>query len=208
MVDPLAPSEPRVTERGRRTRDRIIAAAAELIYANGDAGTGIRDVRTAAGVSGSQMTLYFPTRASLIYAVIEYRSRQVVELTNQPDSQGLDSLEKLRAWTGLTIERLRERGPEGGCLLGSLVSQVAENDDAARDRIAVGFEDWIAALAAGLRKMQEAGEIGPDADPEALATSLMAALQGGYTLSQAARSTGPMEKALDAMIAYIETFAE
>lgn len=53
---------------------------------------------------------------------------------------------------------------------------------ARRDRsrgIAEGFEAWIRGLAEGLRRIQEAGEIGPEADPDQLATSLMAALQAG-----------------------------
>src|SRR5690348_14373704 len=205
MAEPLSPPEP-PTRRGRETRDRIVAAAADLIYERGEAEIGIRDVKRAAGVSGSQMTHYFPDRDSLIRAVVAYRSGEVRAFLSAPEVDGLDSLAKLREWARLTIERQRERGTEGGCVLGSLAAQVSERDEVAREGIAEGFDAWIAGLAAGLRRIQEAGEIGPEADPDELATSLMAALQGGYMLAQVTRDIAPMETAVFAMIEHIESF--
>ena len=42
---------------------------------------------------------------------------------------------------------------------------------------------WEGHLAAGLRRIQERGELDPDANPDRLAASLLAALQGGYFLA-------------------------
>jgi TetR/AcrR family transcriptional regulator, transcriptional repressor for nem operon len=153
------------------------------------------------------MTHYFPDRASLIRAVVAYRSREVLDFLCQAEIEGLDSLEKLRAWARLTVERQRARGTRGGCVFGSLATQLSERDEIARAEIAEGFEAWIGGLAEGLRRIQDAGEIGPEADPDQLATSLMAALQGGYTLAQATRDIRPMETALASMIGHIESFA-
>lgn len=90
-------------------------------------------------------------------------------------------------------------------MLGSLVAQFSERDEVARTEIAKGFDAWIGGLADGLRRIQAAGEIGPRTDPEELATGLMAALQGGYTLAQATRAIAPMETALS-MIDHVESF--
>src|ERR1700759_4619868 len=128
MAEPFSPPEP-PTRRGRETRDRIVAAAAALIYARGEAQTGIRDVKEAAGVSGSQMTHYFPDRDTLIRAVIDYRAREVVDFLDQPEIDVLDSLEKLRRWGELTIAQQRRRGTAGGCVLGSLVAQLSARDE-------------------------------------------------------------------------------
>jgi hypothetical protein len=61
MAESLSPPEP-PTRRGRETRERIVAGAAELVYERGEAEISIRAVKEAAGVSGSQMTHYFPDR--------------------------------------------------------------------------------------------------------------------------------------------------
>jgi AcrR family transcriptional regulator len=174
-----------------------------LIHERCEAEIGIRDVREAAGVSGSQMTHYFPDRDSLIRAVVAYRSREVREILARSE---IDSLAKLREWVRLTIERRRRQGTEGGCVLGALVGQLAECDEVARAGIAVGFEGWTDDLAAALRRIQEAGELDPAADADELAISLMATLQGGYTLTQATRSIAPMETAVSSMLDHIESF--
>jgi hypothetical protein len=72
------------------------------------------------------------------------------------------------SWARLTIELQRERGTKGGCVLGSLVAQFSERDDVARAGIAAGFDAGFDGLAAGLRRIREAGEIGPEAEPDEL----------------------------------------
>src|SRR3954466_3624638 len=125
------------TRKGRQTRDRILAVAAELIYQRGEAEVGIRDVEQAAGISGSQMTHYFrvpddpllPGPHALIRAVIARRAREVIDFLSQPEIEGLDSLARLRVWARMTVERQRATGTEGGCVLGSLVAQFSERDE-------------------------------------------------------------------------------
>ena len=45
--------------------------------------------------------------------------------------------------------------------------------------------------------MKSNGTLAEHADPPRLATGIMAALQGGYVLAQAARDPGPMRIALE-----------
>jgi TetR/AcrR family transcriptional repressor of nem operon len=187
---------------------RIVAAAADLIYTRGEAQTSIRDVKAAAGISGSQMTHYFPDRDSLIHAVVEYRAREVVEFLGQPGIEDLDTLKKLRRWGRLTVDAQRARGTQGGCVLGSLVAQLSERDEVARRGIAAGFEAWTDALAAGLARIKQSGELGRRADPHKLAVGLLASLQGGYTMAQATQDMAPMETAVRSAIAHIETFSD
>ena len=56
----------RLTKKGRATKERIVSAAADLIFEYGVAGTSIEDVRRAAGVSGSQMAHYFHDKRRLV----------------------------------------------------------------------------------------------------------------------------------------------
>lgn len=80
-----------LTRRGLATRTRIVAAAAELIYAHGVKGTTNEQVRKAAGVSGSQLTHYFPDKESLVRAVIAWRADRIIALHRIPALGRLDS---------------------------------------------------------------------------------------------------------------------
>jgi TetR/AcrR family transcriptional repressor of nem operon len=62
-------------------------------------------------------------------------------------------------------------------------------------------------LRRGLLTMRQRGDLGPDADPDALAYSLLAAAQGGYLLTQAHRDARALEASLGAAIDHIELLA-
>src|SRR6202167_795580 len=134
---------PELTPKGERTRARIVAAAAALIYERGVAGTTFEDVRTAAGVSGSQLSHYFAGKDELVQAVIDHQADIIVGNQEQAD---LGTTEGIKAWRDMVIAAARSNGGKGGCPLGSLGGQLAETDPEARGLIAAGFERWSAAL--------------------------------------------------------------
>src|SRR5215813_5376921 len=92
-----AGAAPRLTRKGEQTRERIVGAAAELIFERGVAGTGVEDVKAAAGVSSSQLYHYFADKQALVRAVIAHQSDAVLA-AQEPLLGKLDSLDALRAW--------------------------------------------------------------------------------------------------------------
>jgi TetR/AcrR family transcriptional repressor of nem operon len=193
----------RLTPKGRATRDRIVVAAAQLMYDHSVAGTSLGDVQKAAGVGASQMYHYFEDRQSLIRAVIAYRVQNLLE-TLQPNRGGLDSMEALRAWRDFVVDTLRQRNCEGGCPLGSLVGELAELFPECRGDLAGGFDQWEAAIRKGLQAMCDRGDLRRKADPGRLATALLAAAEGGILLAQLRRDPAPLETALDEVLDRIE----
>ncbi|WBB69995.1 TetR/AcrR family transcriptional regulator [Micromonospora sp. WMMD812] len=200
-----APSAPRLTAAGRRTRARIVGAAAELMFRKGVAGTSIPDVQQAAKVSASQIYHYFGDKNDLVRAVIRYQIERTLQ-GQQPLLDRLDSIEALRAWCAAAIEVQKQRDCAGGCEVGSLASELVESCDAMRDDLVAAFDRWEAPIRDGLRRMRQRGALVPDADVDQLATALLAAVQGGLLLTQVRRSTEPFRAATDAAIGYIETF--
>lgn len=192
-----------LTAKGQETRDRIVAAA-RLMFENGVAETTVEDVRVAAGVSNSQVYHYFDDKSALVRSVIEYQTDAVIE-PQEPLFARLDSMEGLRAWRDFAVSRQRELNCHGGCPIASLAGQLAENDEAARLQLAHSFARWSAGLRAGLAAMHAKGVLRPEADPEALAVSLLASLQGGLLMTKLNRDTGPLETALDAALAHVES---
>jgi hypothetical protein len=101
----------------------------------------------------------------------------------------------------MVIAAARRTKAKGGCALGSLVGQLAESDPAARALIASGFDQWAAAIGDGLRSLHAEGKLPPDVDPDDLAITLLATLEGGLLLAQAQRSTRPFETAVNTLLA-------
>src|ERR1700712_1802631 len=188
---------PRLTPKGARTRARIVEEAAALIHERGVAGTTLEDVKVAAEVSASQMYHYFPDKNALVQAVIDYQADTIVK----HNRQALGSPKGVEAWRKMVVTGVRSAQGKGGCALGSLGGQLAENDPEARALIAAGFDQWAAAISDGLRSLHEDGKIPSDIDPDDLATTLLATLQGGLLLAQVQRSTRPFETAVDTLLA-------
>ncbi len=92
-----------------------------------------------------------------------------------------------------------------GCALGSMATEVSDHDDRARGTLSAAFQRWEQLLADGLRRMQDSERLRADADADALATGVVAALQGGYLLAQSARDARPMELALDMALDHVRT---
>ncbi len=192
----------KLTIKGRQTRQRIVAAAAELMFKGGVAGTTMEDVRAAARVSNSQIYHYFADKEALVRAVIEYQNETIVG-GQEPMFAGLDTLAGLRAWRDFLVAHQRALSCRGGCPIGSLGSELAEADPRARAAVASGFGRWEAGIRGGYQAMHDRGELSADADPGQLATATLAALQGGMLLTQVRRSTEPLEAALDTVLAYV-----
>ena len=68
-----------LTRRGRETRQRIVAAAAELMFENAVAETTLEDISAAAGVSGSQVYHDFADKQALVRVVIDYQTDAVLD---------------------------------------------------------------------------------------------------------------------------------
>lgn len=199
-------SEQRLTRKGQATRARIVAAAAQLMFERGVAGTSTEDIQSAAGVSGSQLYHYFAGKHQLVRAVIAHQTDAVLS-AQQPLLSRLDTFEALGAWRDRIVE-LQTRGHcEGGCPIGSLAVELADTDPTARHDLAAGFARWEGAIRDGLTALRERGELRADADPDRLALATLAALQGGLLLTQLRRDVAPVEAALDAALAHIRSFA-
>lgn len=193
-----------LTPKGTATRDRIVAAAAQLIHERGVAGTTIEDVREAASVSSSQLYHYFNDKMALVREVVAYQTEAV--LRSQGDFLGrLDSMSALRRWRDLLVRVQRGLRCEGGCPLGSLSNEIAEVSPEFRLDLNRAFMRWEDGIRSGLRAMHERGDLRKDADPDRLATALLAAVQGGFLLTQVRRNTKPLEAAIDAMLEHIES---
>jgi TetR/AcrR family transcriptional regulator, transcriptional repressor for nem operon len=192
------------TAKGQATRARIISAAAELVFAHGVARTGVEDIQQRAGVSASQLYHYFTDKDDLIRAVIAHQTDGILA-AQRPVLDELDTFAALERWRDLLVEMQEQRHCAGGCPIGSLAAEIAEDDPLARAALVESFERWEAPIRAGLTRMRERGDLRPDADVDTLAAALLAALQGGLLLTQTRRNTASLRAGLDTVLAQIRT---
>ncbi|MEE6139660.1 TetR/AcrR family transcriptional regulator [Mycobacterium sp. 050128] len=199
------PGVTRLTTRGAATRARIVAAAASLVRRQGVAGTSLDDVMAATETSKSQLYHYFANKDDLIGEVVKTQLGQVIA-AQQPNLGEVSSWEGLQRWCDHVVAMTRATQGVGGCPLGSLVGELAERSDSARQELAQAFAEWQSYLSAGLAIMRDSGELSADAEPADLALTVMSALQGGLLMAQTMRSARPVELAVNMALGHIAAY--
>jgi TetR/AcrR family transcriptional regulator, transcriptional repressor for nem operon len=196
----------RLTARGAKTRARIVATAADLMYVRGVGATTLDDVITATGVSKSQLYHHFAGKDALVRAVIDHMGEHVIK--RERDALGhVSTIAGLRRWRDALVQNNALRHGAYGCALGSLATEVSDHDDVARQVLSQLFTEWQSLLADVLRRLQDSGALPLEAPIDQLATGLMGALQGGYMLAQTARDVTPMATSLDMALSHIESLS-
>jgi TetR/AcrR family transcriptional repressor of nem operon len=193
------------TDRGRRSRDRIVEVAAALIDERGVQGAGVDQILAIAGASKSQLYHYFDGKDDLVRAVIACRFQRVLD-GQMPLLTDLDSWAAIRRWLDALVTENEENGFPG-CPIGTLANELADRDEAARTDLAGCFAAWSRYLVKGLERMRARGELVATADPEQLATVVHASLQGGLLLTKTRKDVEPLRVALDAAFAHLRSFA-
>ena len=202
-----APSPARqLTARGAATRARIVDAAATLVYERGIAGTSLDEVMAASGTSKSQLYHYFADKDALIGEVIKAQLGRIVAAQEAAGLHQVSSWEGLQRWCDHFVTATRATHGAGGCPLGSLVGEVADQSEPARRVLAQCFAHWQSYLSDGFEVMRDKGELAARANPAELALTVMSALQGGLLMAHATRSARPLELALNMALQHMAAY--
>ncbi len=193
------------TERGRVTRQRIVAAAREVVAEKGAIGASLDEVGARAPASRSQLYHYFDDKNDLLKAVAEATTDLVLGGQQELFAE-LGSWNGFVRWADALVALQEQRGGEGGCPIANLLGQVGEHDDVLRSVLTDGFDRWESHIQHGLAAMVASGELRPDTDVDWLATSTLASLQGGLVLTQARRDAAPLRRALDGALTLITSY--
>jgi AcrR family transcriptional regulator len=195
-----------LTAKGRATRDRIVAGAAEVLREQGVATTTLEDVMARTRSSKSQLFHYFPEgKDALLLAVARFEAERVLE-DQQPHLGRLDSWEAWQAWRDVVVERYEAQGEH--CPLGSLFQQVGRTTPGARAIVVELLRSWQASLEAGIRALQAGGLLPAELDAEARAAALLAGIQGGVAILLATGRSAHLRAALDEGIAALRAAAD
>jgi AcrR family transcriptional regulator len=202
------PEEQRLTAKGRATRERIVKAAAEVILASGLSSLSMANVRAAASVSGSQLAHYFADKQALLRAVISRQIEVVLDFHRQPGLNGLRSFDDFERWADLNMRYLKKVGYEGTPTYHALAGQLSKSDPATRHALGDGYWRWVDLLTEAIGGMKDRGLLIADADPRQLAIVVVAAHQGGGTVTYAYRQEWPHADAVRYAVNYLRMFAK
>ena len=116
-----------------------------------------------------------------------------------------DPIEGIEASVALALGMLGERCTTLGCPINNLAQEMSGIDDAFRECLDQVFRVIVANIAAALRRGQVRGVVRNDIDTEAVATFILASVEGAIGLAKSARSPALLDSAIGETKRYLAT---
>ena len=180
------------------TRERLIAAAAAVVHAEGYSGTTLARVAKVAEVPLGNLYYWFRTKDALAEAVIDTRVEELEALLDDAGcaARPQDRLVALLVRFAETCAEMTRLG----CPYGTLAQELEKRDDrlARRaERIFAVQRKWMT------RQFRAMGASRPDA----LALELLAGMQGAALVAHALRDSRILKSRLDALVLWVRSLS-
>src|SRR5580658_2651550 len=182
-------------QRPSATRDRLIESARYLFWERGFAGTSMADLLSHAGVNSGSFYHFFESKEALLRAVLDTYLGGLRPMVVDPAfAQTAEPVERIFAILAGYRERILQTECQYGCPLGRLALEIDPENRPAHKLIAENFQGWIAAVRECIDQFKD--RLPASTDPEALATYVLAVMEGGVMLSRSYRSVEPFDRSV------------
>ncbi len=175
-------------ERHKRgaTKRRMLTSAAEVLRERGAAGVTIDEVLTRSGAPRGSVYHHFPGgRNQILLEALQFAGETMSTAIGDAASEGPMAL--LRGFLDLWEDVLRDSDFAAGCPVVAAAISTSDEDPRLRHDAAQIFDRWQAALT---RSFVADGFA--DSEAAALATTMLAAIEGAVVLCRSLRSPQPL----------------
>jgi TetR/AcrR family transcriptional regulator, transcriptional repressor for nem operon len=177
------------------TRDRLIESARYLFWERGFAGTSMADLLSRAEVNSGSFYHFFESKEALLRAVLETYLTALRPMVVDPAyAKTGEPVARIFAILAGYRERILQTECRYGCPLGRLALEIDPENRPAHRLIAENFQGWIGAVRECIDQIK--GKLPKSTDPEALATYVLAVMEGGVMLSRSYGSVEPFDRSV------------
>jgi TetR/AcrR family transcriptional repressor of nem operon len=179
-----------ISQKGERTRQRIVETARALFHARGYGNTSMDDIVRKSRITKGSLYYYFASKEALGQAVLELTIAEQFESGSQAESDGPEA--HIAAMFQRAERSLSDGRCKGGCLFGNLALEVSDLHDGLRQTLNQAFTTWEQRVAALLGQGVQDGLFSRELDPRATARFVVATLEGGILLAKVTRDVGAL----------------
>lgn len=192
--------------KGDETREHILREAASVFNRLGYAGATVTDLETATGLRTGGIYRHFPggketlAREAFRYAAHQYDAR-FEEALAAPG----DAVAKLRALVAAYRRNAVEPPVPGGCpVMNAAIEHDAAGSAELRRQARRAMDHWRELVRGVVADGQARGELRRDTDAAAVATFVLATLEGAVMLAGLYRDVAYIDRAGEQLAAYLE----
>jgi TetR/AcrR family transcriptional regulator, transcriptional repressor for nem operon len=192
-----------LTRKGEATRARIVETAADLLVAEND--INLDEVMRRTRTSKGQLFHYFPQgKDELHRAAAECH---LARLARADAPATLAAWQDWEAWIEQILRLHEQQTRDDACEVAALAGRALDTDSATRTLVGRMYEQWAGDLCDRLTAMQHNGLLRAETPVTELASTMLAALQGGALIDKATASHQHLANALHQTLALLRSYA-
>jgi TetR/AcrR family transcriptional regulator, transcriptional repressor for nem operon len=193
-------------------RERLIAAARDVIYARSYEAATVDDLCAAAHVNKSSFYHFFSSKQDLVLTALDSMWQWFQDALLRPAFSGdVPPQERILRFFDLMMEKQQAQKETGGhmrgCPLGNLTLEMSTQDELVRVRMEQFFREWLTYFERALREAKEEGSVPATLDVKVTAQALLAYFEGVILLAKGRNDpalVGILRNAVLSLIGYQE----
>ena len=171
---------PRRQPRGLRTREAILARAADIASAQGLEGLTVGSLAEQLGMSKSGLFAHFGSKEELQLATVEKARLMFIEQVTRPAITARKGMPRLWKIIDLWLALVERKVLKGGCFFSAASFEFDSRRGVVRDRIAAIMHEWIGVITRAIYEAQRVGHVAPKVDPTRMAFEVHAIAMGAH----------------------------
>jgi TetR/AcrR family transcriptional repressor of nem operon len=192
------------TPKGEATKARIVEAAADLLITAND--INLDEVMRLTRTSKGQVFHYFPDgKEELRRAAAQCHLARLAQA--DAPAVPLATWQDWESWIEQILRLHEQQGRDDACEVAAQAGRALDTDRITRDLVGRMYEQWAAELRDQLTAMQASGLLREGTPVTELASTMLAALQGGAVIDKATGSHQHLARALRQTLVLLRSYA-
>jgi TetR/AcrR family transcriptional regulator, transcriptional repressor for nem operon len=188
--------------KGELTRQRIVAAAAQIFNQHGYEGSSLNALMEATGLKKGGIYRHFASKEELAAEAFDYTWEAVWKTRLYHVDERARGIDKLKQLIANFIDR---RSPvAGGCPVLNTAVDADDGNPVLRGRVVKALRSWTDRLETYVKEAKKQRDAKPDVDPKAVATLIVASLEGALMMSRVQRSDEPLRRVQSHLNEYLD----
>ncbi len=192
-----------------KSREKILAKAAELIHVKGFNHTSIQDILEAASVKKSNFYYHFESKEQLGFEVLALRMRQFYRIAIEPAlvEGDADPRGRIHAFLDRLAALGMSESGERGCPFGNLAQEISALHEPLRESLSGFFNACAGALEACLEEGKKTGTFRSDMPSREIAEFMLGQIQGAFLLRKTHKDPEIVRRSVEMLRLFLDQWA-